>query len=208
MHGRFLLLPLVSLALLAGCDNGQKMNEQALLDENRDLRAELDRTRGGLDDAEARARQLQFQLDEANAQLAEAQAQPPLPADSEGATWRQDEGRAVVEIEGDVLFDSGKFDLKPAAQATLRTIARQIKDVYPGSEIRVDGFTDSDRIRANRRNVIPTNYHLGFFRAYAVGQFLQKQGIDKGVISYGSYGPEKPQATKAESRRVEVSVIQ
>jgi outer membrane protein OmpA-like peptidoglycan-associated protein len=208
MHGRFLLIPLASLALLAGCDNGQKMNEQALLDENRDLRSELDRTRGGLDDAEARARQLQFQLDEANAKLADAQAQPPLPADSEGATWRQDEGRAVVEIEGDVLFDSGKFDLKPAAQATLRTIARQIKEIYPGSEIRVDGFTDSDQIRANRRNEIPTNYHLGFFRAFAVGQFLQKQGISKGDISYGSYGPEKPQATKAESRRVEVSVIQ
>lgn len=208
MHGRFLLIPLASLALLAGCDNGQKMNEQALLDENRDLRAELDRSRGAVDDAEARARQLQFQLDEANAQLAEAKSQPPLPADSEGFTWRQDEGRAVVEIEGDVLFDSGKFDLKPAAQSTLRAIARQIKDSYPGSEIRVDGFTDTDQIRANRRNVIPTNYHLGFFRAYAVGQFLQRQGIDKGAISYGSYGPEKPQATKAESRRVEVSVIQ
>ena len=83
MHGRFLLIPLASLALLAGCDNGQKMNEQALLDENRDLRSELDRTRGGLDDAEARARQLQFQLDEANSKLAEAQAQPPLPADSD-----------------------------------------------------------------------------------------------------------------------------
>ncbi len=204
MHGRFLLIPLASLALLAGCDNGQKMNEQALLDENRDLRSELDRSRGALDDAEARARQLQFQLDEASAQLADAQSRPPLPADSEGATWRQDAGRAVVEIEGDVLFDSGKFDLKPAAQATLRTIAKQIKDNYPGTEIRVDGFTDSDQIRS----VIPTNYHLGFFRAYAVGQFLQKQGIDKGSISYGSYGPEKPQATKAESRRVEVSVIQ
>ena len=202
MHGRFLLIPLASLALLAGCYNGQKMNEQALLDENRDLRSELDRTRGGLDDAEARARQLQFQLDEANSKLAEAQAQPPLTADSDGATWRQDEGRAVVEIEGDVLFDSGKFDLKPDAQATLRTIARQIKESYPGSEIRVDGFTDSDQIRASRRNVIPTNYHLGFFRAFAVGQFLQRQGISKGDISHGSYGPEKPQATKAESRRV------
>jgi outer membrane protein OmpA-like peptidoglycan-associated protein len=182
------------------------MNEQALLDENRDLRSELDRTRGGLDDAEARARQLQFQLDEANAKLADAQAQPPLPADSEGATWRQDEGRAVVELEGDVLFDSGKFDLKSEAQATLRTIARQIKEIYPGAEVRVDGFTDSDQIRANRRDVIPTNYHLGFFRAFAVGQFLQKQGISKSLISYGTYGPEQAKDTKAESRRVEVSV--
>ena len=80
MHGRFLLIPLASLAILAGCDNGQKMNEQALLDENRDLRSELDRTRGSLDDSEARSRQLQFQLDEANAKLADAEAAPPLPA--------------------------------------------------------------------------------------------------------------------------------
>lgn len=208
MLGRFLLIPLASIALLAGCDNGQKMNEQALLDENRDLRSELDRTRGSLDDAESRSRQLQFQLDEANAKLADAQSQPPLPADSEGATWRQEQGRAVVEIEGDVLFDSGKFDLKPAAQATLRNIAKQIKDNYGGAEIRVDGFTDTDQIRANRRDAIPTNYHLGFFRAYAVGQFLQRQGISKDMISYGSFGPGKGKATKAESRRVEVSVIQ
>ena len=41
MHGRFLLIPLASMAILAGCDSGQKINEQALLDENRDLRSEL-----------------------------------------------------------------------------------------------------------------------------------------------------------------------
>lgn len=208
MNGRLLLIPFVSLALLAGCDGAQKANESALLRENQDLRSELDRARGSLDEAETRARQLQFQLDETDAQLADARSAPPLPSDQAGATWRQEEGRAVVEIDGDVLFDSGKFDLKPAAQQTLRQIARQIKDNYPGMDVRVDGFTDTDPIRANRRDAIPTNYHLGFFRAYSVGQYLQKQGLVRDRISYGSFGPEMPRPTKAESRRVEVSVIQ
>ena len=58
MHGwtrHATLAPLTLVALLAGCNGDAKMNQQALLDENRDLRAELDRSRGSQDDADARS---------------------------------------------------------------------------------------------------------------------------------------------------------
>ena len=207
MHGwtrHATLAPLTLVALLAGCNGDAKMNQQALLDENRDLRAELDRSRGSQDDADARVRQLEFELGEANQKLADAQSQPPLPADSGGATWSTRDGVPVVNIEGDVLFDSGKHDLKSAAQSTLRTVAKEIKSEYPGATIRIDGFTDTDRIKTDKYK---TNYHLGFERAYAVGQFLVRQGIALSDISYGSFGPHVPKSTKDESRRVEISVI-
>ena len=64
MHGwtrHATLAPLALVALLAGCNGDTKMNQQALLDENRDLRSELDRSRGTQDDAQARVRQLEFE---------------------------------------------------------------------------------------------------------------------------------------------------
>ena len=207
MHGRIrpaMMAPLALVALLAGCNGDAKMNQQSLLDENRDLRAELDRARSSQDDADARARQLEFELGEANQKLVDAQSQPPLPDDSNGATWTTRDGVPVVNIEGDVLFDSGQHDLKPAAQSTLRTVAREIKAEYPGSTIRIDGFTDTDRIRTDKYK---TNYHLGFERAYSVGQFLMQQGIPRADISYGSFGPHVPKSSKEKSRRVEISVI-
>lgn len=207
MHGwtrHATLAPLTLVALLAGCNGDTKMNQQALLDENRDLRSELDRSRGAQDDADARARQLEFELGEANQKLADADSQPPLPTGTAGATWETRDGIPVVNIEGDVLFDSGKHDLKSAAQSTLRTVVKEIRAEYPGSSIRIDGFTDTDRIKTDKYQ---TNYHLGFERAYAVGQYLIKQGIDRSEISYGSFGPYQPKSTKDESRRVEISVI-
>ncbi|MBC03210.1 MAG: hypothetical protein CMJ34_07885 [Phycisphaerae bacterium] len=207
MHGwtRYATLaPLTLVALLAGCNGDSKMNQQALLDENRDLRSELDRARSSQDDADARARQLEFELGEANQKLADAESQPPLPSDSDGATWSNRDGVPVVNIEGDVLFDSGQHDLKSAAQSTLRTVAGEIKAEYPGASIRIDGFTDTDRIKTDKYK---TNYHLGFERAYAVGQYLIRQGIDRSSISYGSFGPLMPKSTKDESRRVEIVVI-
>ena len=206
MHGRIrlaTLAPLTLVALLAGCNGDAKMNQQALLDENRDLRSELDRARISQDDANARARQLEFELGEANQRAADSMAQP-LPEDSDGATWSSRDGVPVVNIEGDVLFDSGQHVLKPAAQSTLRTIASEISSEYPGSSIRIDGFTDTDRITTDRYK---SNYHLGFDRAYSVGQYLIRQGIDRSAISYGSFGPLMPKATKDESRRVEILVI-
>lgn len=207
MHGwtrHATLAPLTLVALLAGCNGDTQMNQQALLDENRDLRSELDRSRSAQDDADAKARQLEFELGEANQKLADANSQPPLPAGTDGATWETRDGIPVVNIEGDVLFDSGKHDLKSAAQSTLRTIVKEIRSEYPGASIRIDGFTDTDRIKTDKYK---TNYHLGFERAYAVGQFLVKQGIDRSEISYGSFGPHRAKPTKDESRRVEISVI-
>ena len=110
----------------------------------------------------------------------------------------------IVRIDGDVLFDSGRTTLKTAAQSTLKNIATEVRRSFPNAKIRITGFTDTDPIK---KSGFKSNYHLGFERAYAVGRFLDGQGFNDDSISYATFGPDVPLASKSKSRRVEVSVI-
>ena len=40
-----------------------------------------------------------------------------------------------------------------------------------------------------------------------MGQFLSSKGLSGKNMSYTSFGPELPRATKAQSRRVEVAIV-
>ena len=86
----------------------------------------------------------------------------------------------------------------------MANVAREIEAQYPNANVRVTGYTDSDPIKKSGHK---SNYHLGFSRAFAVGQYLGTQGIGKTKLSYATYGPQDPLGTKAKSRRVEVTVM-
>ena len=191
---------------LGGCNDSAKQNEQSLLNENRNLRDRLDQARSDLQSAQDENNRLQFQLEESNARVADNNAQPP-PSISEfgpGVEVFQRGNETIVRIEGDVLFDSGRNSLKPAAKKTLAQIASKIEQMHPNASIRVAGHTDTDPIKKSGHK---TNYHLGFERAYAVGQYLGTHGIKPDRISYASFGPHDPLGSKSKSRRVEVSVM-
>ncbi|MCP3858740.1 MAG: OmpA family protein [Phycisphaerales bacterium] len=205
MHGRLLLIGvLAAAASMAGCDTGNKTNQQALLDENRELRDNLASTQKNLDDAEARSRQLEYELGEANSLAEESAAQPVANAFGPGVEVFQSGGEMIVRIDGDVLFDSGRTSLKNAAKSTLKNIASEVRKSFPNAKVRITGFTDTDPIK---KSGFKSNYHLGFERAYAVGRFLDAQGFDDDSISYATFGPDVPLGSKSKSRRVEVSVI-
>ena len=205
MNGRLLLIGVLAAATsMAGCDTGNKTNQQALLDENRELRDNLASTQQNLDDAEARARQLEYELGEAKSQADENAAQPVANAFGPGVEVFQSGGEMIVRIDGDVLFVSGRTTLKTAAQSTLKNIATEVRRSFPNAKIRITGFTDTDPIK---KSGFKSNYHLGFERAYAVGRFLDGQGFNDDSISYATFGPDVPLASKSKSRRVEVSVI-
>ena len=110
-----------------------------------------------------------------------------------------------MTLEGDVLFDSGKATLKDSAKKTLTKVASVLKEKYAGKAIRVAGFTDTDPIKKSNYK---SNYHLGFDRAFEVREFLISKGVDGKTISLSSYGPDRPEKTKAQSRRVELLVVE
>jgi len=201
---------------LVGCDSAKQQND-TLLRENESLKAQLDDRNSALEradqerqDAIARAADAEAKLQAAQAAGSQpASASPTAPDTSafagiEGVTATTKGNDVHVSIEGDVLFDSGRDELKSAAKRSLDKIAAIIKQQHPNAEIRVAGFTDTDPIKFSK---FKSNYHLGFDRAFSVREYLVSKGLDSKRVSLSSYGPDVPMATKAKSRRVEVIVV-
>ena len=114
-------------------------------------------------------------------------------------------GLPTATVGGDVLFGSGSDAIKPEAKKVLDKIATELKTQYNGASVRVEGYTDSDPIKKSK---LGTNENLSQARADAVRKYLVNKGIKSGNIESMGYGSSKPKATKAESRRVEIVVIQ
>lgn len=111
-------------------------------------------------------------------------------------------GFLVIGLESDILFDTGKAELKSAARPVLLELAevlRQFKD----KRFQVAGHTD-------RRGGGDVNWPLSVGRALSVVQFLIKQGrVEAGMLSAGGYAHYLPTATTdddagwSQNRRVE-----
>ncbi len=209
-----LFTALMSGALLAGCDSAQKNEVTMLKDSNAQLTIERDDARNALDQSEAERRR----LDQTVASLqGKTNEQAPLATNTNnsgtgdtkldlptGVTAENRNGTLVLTIEGDVIFDSGKASLKSDAKKTLDTVVGQIQQKFPKNQLRLVGFTDSDPIV---KSGFKTNYHLGFERAYSVGQYLSSKGVSNKKIEYATWGAENGKSTKKESRRVEIAVV-
>jgi outer membrane protein OmpA-like peptidoglycan-associated protein len=104
----------------------------------------------------------------------------------------------------DVLFDTGKYTLKPTTQISLAKVAG-ILQAYPGLKVQVEGYTDSvgsDEL----------NQKLSENRAEAVKDFLVSQGVTPANITSQGFGKNNPVADnstatgRAQNRRVNMVV--
>lgn len=206
-------LTTLALALLSGCSNGAEQRLNLLQQENQELRSRTQRLRESLNNAEQNRNETESELRALRAEkrqlemeLEQAQQQPDTGFEGlEGVdATRLSSGEVVVDVAGDVLFDSGQASLKSAAKQSLQEIARTINNRYAGRMIRIEGHTDTDPIRkSDWRN----NEQLSAERALAVEDFLAEQGVDKDRMFIAAYGPSEPRGTKKESRRVEIVVL-
>jgi chemotaxis protein MotB len=206
------LVAACALLPLSGCNNAQKEQVATLEDKNQQLSLELEQKNTALEsEREARVR-----LEQENADLKDRLAGTPsetvitetvvMPTDlPAGVTCRVEGNDLIIDVPGDVLFDSGKAALKSTATSTLDSIAASIRKQFPGSNLRVQGFTDTDPIKKSQWS---DNWELAFARARSVGKYLEGKGFADGSFSYVSYGDTKPRTTKAQSRRVEIAVVE
>jgi outer membrane protein OmpA-like peptidoglycan-associated protein len=104
----------------------------------------------------------------------------------------------------DVLFDTGKYTLKPGAREKLSKVAG-ILIAYPGLNIAVGGYTDNvgtDQL----------NQGLSEQRAGAVRDYLVQQGVSTNFVTAQGFGNTLPVASnqnsagRQENRRVELVV--
>jgi outer membrane protein OmpA-like peptidoglycan-associated protein len=112
--------------------------------------------------------------------------------------------RGLVLTLGDVLFDTGRAELKPGAARNLDQLA-QFLTTHPDRRIQIDGFTDSVGTDSY-------NQDLSQRRADTVKAALIARGIDPSRIGTQGYGKGFPVANNDDSggrqlnRRVEVVI--
>lgn len=133
------------------------------------------------------------QRDQAAQEVARAQAE----LDALKATSTP---RGAVLTLGDVLFDTGKSELRPGASRKLDQLA-QFLAAHPERRVQVDGFTDS---------VGPDAYNedLSRRRADAVKSALLSRGVDPSRIGSEGYGKASNDDSGGRqlNRRVEVVI--
>lgn len=190
-------LAAIALASLTGCSNQLADENKALLQDNELLRQQLAERDTTVATDEAA-------LADANATINADETALAAFEGIDGVTAEMIGDDIHVVIEGDVLFDSGRDEIRPAARKALDKIVSTIQEGYAEQAVRVAGFTDTDPIK---KSGWKSNYHLGFARAYAVREYLVGKGLEGKAVSLSSYGPDMPRDTKANSRRVEVILV-
>ena len=199
-----MLLAAFALTMLPACTQRLQRERDALYAQNQELQDELDRARAALDAAQARNAELERRLAERPEPIAPAQSRSGFTGIEGVETFTSPAGNVTVRVPGDVLFASGKIDLRSSARSTLSEIAGVINGEYAGETIRVEGYTDTDPIRKSKWK---DNLELSLQRAAAVERFLVERGVDGDRIYSAGFGEAKPRATKAQSRRVEIVVV-
>jgi outer membrane protein OmpA-like peptidoglycan-associated protein len=116
----------------------------------------------------------------------------------------RDSARGLIVSMSDVLFDTGKYSLKPGAREKLAKVAG-ILLAYPGLDIAVGGYTDN--VGGDEMNQT-----LSENRAGSVRDYLVQEGVATNSVSSRGFGNTLPVASndnssgRQQNRRVELLV--
>lgn len=217
----------------AQADDATRQKEQAQADAAKaqadKAQAESDASKARTDAATAQAQAASARSDMASSQAASAEAIAAAQADAEQSRLAvqqsetdkaalrtrlseqlnsilqtRDSARGLIVSMSDVLFDTGKYSLKPGAREKLAKVAG-ILLAYPGLNIEVGGYTDNVGGDA-------MNQTLSENRADSVRDYLVEEGVASGSVSAKGFGNTLPVASNEDSsgrqqnRRVELLV--
>lgn len=115
----------------------------------------------------------------------------------------------VLTLNGALLFDSGKADIRAEAQGVVDTIGGMLQN-YGDNIIEVEGHTDNVPIHTAKYK---NNNELSSARALAVAEYyIEQKGINPARLKYsgrGEYVPVADNGTaegRALNRRVEIKI--
>jgi outer membrane protein OmpA-like peptidoglycan-associated protein len=129
---------------------------------------------------------------------------------AKGADVKESASEIKISLQGEILFDFDKSNLRPAAQSTLLQIAKLIQS-YPNSTTLIDGFTDS-------KGSDSYNAKLSARRAASVKSWFVQHGIKANSMKTHGWGAAKPVAPnkhpdgsdnpegRQKNRRVEITI--
>jgi chemotaxis protein MotB len=212
--------------------NGQTARAQARA---RELEQELNATQGSLESErgqraglEAEKKDLSAAIDADNAKLDEL-TRARAAAESRAALFREvaaklahmidsgdiavvlRDGRMVIRLPDDVLFDSGSVEIKPRGRAALHAVASVIKPIASDRHFQVAGHTDN--VPIGRALPYASNWDLSTARAVRVVKFLLEDGVTPAALSAAGYADVDPVASNGtadgrhRNRRTEITLL-
>jgi chemotaxis protein MotB len=116
------------------------------------------------------------------------------------------DGRMVLALPSDVLFDSGSAKLSKTGKETVQQVGAVLAGLH-GRRVQVEGHTDDVPIR---NAPFASNWELAAARALVVVKALAAAGMRSESLSAASYGEFHPTARndseqgRAENRRIEI----
>ena len=116
----------------------------------------------------------------------------------------RDTARGLIVNMSDVLFDTGKYSLRPLAREKLAKVAGIVLG-HPGLKLDVEGYTDS--VGGDEYN-----QRLSEQRGSAVGDYLTLEGMPAGSVTTRGFGKTQPVASndtaegRQQNRRVELVI--
>lgn len=190
-------------ALASGCVSKGKYAELESMYDG--AVAERDQAQAERDQAQEKAVKLKKRLDARSKAFSSVYETLLEIREKKLAKVKIEDGRAVLQLESDVLFASGSADLTPDGKKAVQEIAKLLAS--GSGTFQIEGHTDSDKIKSK---AFATNWHLGSARAINVASAMIEAGMPGERLSAASFGDTKPVASnetavgKAENRRIEL----
>jgi len=207
--GLFFVLFLVVISLaISGCSITFQTRHKSDVDKISALGSEID-------DLNARLSQLQEEKEDELSELEQAKLllEKKLKQEIDDRSVRlemAEKGLAIIFLT-EVLFDSGKVEIKPEAFSALDKIANVLEKNVEDRNIGIEGHTDNEPIKHSGWK---SNWELSTSRATSVLHYLvDKKGISPkrvAAIGYGEYRPVASNDTvagKKQNRRVEIVIL-
>jgi outer membrane protein OmpA-like peptidoglycan-associated protein len=152
-------------------------------------------------DNDAQRASAQVELDRASKANAQAQAEKAelrtqLMTQFNAILQTRDTARGLIVNMSDVLFDTGKYSLRPLAREKLAKVAGIVSG-HPGLKLDVEGHTDS--VGGDQYN-----QQLSEDRGGAVRSYLVEQGMPGTSVTTKGFGKTQPVASNdtAEGRQL------
>ncbi|MGO4515999.1 OmpA family protein [Terriglobus sp. 2YAB30_2] len=167
-------------------------------------RAEAEAAKARAREAEAAQAAASAQQAAASAQQSAAEAREKLRQQLNSVLTTQESARGLIVNMSDVLFDTGKYTLKPDTKVALAKVSG-ILMAYPSLKVQVEGHTDS--VGGD-----DYNQKLSENRAGTVAGFLTTEGVPQDNVTAKGFGKTRPVAEnttaqgRQQNRRVELVV--
>ena len=117
----------------------------------------------------------------------------------------------VLTMLDDILFDSGKAEIKPEGKKALAKIANVLKEDCPNKDVSIEGHTDNQPIKYSGWK---TNWELSTARANSILHFFVDECKLKPerlrVVGFGEHKPvasNKTEEGRQQNRRVEIVIL-